>query len=97
MAISINFPDKILAGVHQSYTILSDEGAPQVRVQLGGASLPHRLIPLGAPKDSKVSTTSDMKYKVTFLLPQDSAGKTVALELVGPASRAEESRPITAD
>jgi hypothetical protein len=95
MALSINYPDKILAGLNQSYTLTSDEGPPAGQVQIEGQALPHRVIPLGPPKDAKVSTTPVMKYKVSFLLPQGTAGKQVVLAFQAGASRVEESKPIT--
>ena len=100
MAIDINLPDKILAGVNQSYTITSDEGAPTGTVSLaptgsGGDAVAHRIVPLGAPKDSAETTTSVMKYKVTFFLPGDSAGKEVKLTFQAGGSTTEESREVT--
>ena len=96
MSIDINFPDKILAGVNQSYTITSDEGAPTGTVTFaGGADLPHRIVPLGPPKDSAESTTSVMKYKVTFFLPDEAAGKEVKLAFQAGGSTAEEAREAT--
>ncbi|MBI4605142.1 MAG: hypothetical protein HY721_24525 [Planctomycetes bacterium] len=95
MSLSINYPDKIIAGLNQSYTVVSDEGPPKGKVQVDGKDVPHRVIPLGAPKDSKVSTTPVMKYKVTFLIPQGSAGKSLVLQLQAGSSKVEETKPIT--
>lgn len=95
MTIDINFPDKILAGVNQSYTITTDEGPPSGTVEVDGKALSHRVIVLGAPKDSKESTTPVMKYKVSFSLPTGSAGKTLKLSFRAGPSRAEESKPVT--
>ncbi len=94
MALSINYPDKILAGVHQSYTATSDEGAPSGRVTLGESELPHRLIRLGAPKDAAESTTPVMKYKISFLLPKDSVGKTVRLQFQAGSTTVDDSKEI---
>ncbi len=97
MALSINFPDKILAGVHQSYTVTSDEGSPSGTIDVGGRELDHRLIRLGPPKDAAESTTPVMKYKVTFLLPEDAAGKSVQLKFRAGVSTVEESREVTSE
>ena len=94
MAISINFPDKILAGVHQSYTITSDEGTPSGTIDLAGAELDYRLIRLGAPKDSEDSMTPVMKYKVTFFLPKDSVGKEVKFDFQAGSSNTEDTKEI---
>ena len=95
MALDINFPDKILAGLNQSYTITSDEGPPGGSVQLEGKDLPHRIIPLGPPKDAKESTTPIMKYKVSFWLPDGSSGMKLTLRFQAGASKVDESRPVT--
>lgn len=95
MALDINYPDKILAGLNQSYTLTSDEGPPAGKIHIDGKTLSHRVIPLGAPKDAKESTTSVMKYKVSFLLPGDSAGKSVTFQFQAGQSKVEESKPIT--
>ena len=97
MALSINYPDKILAGVHQSYTVTSDEGAPSGTVMLAGQSLPFRLVRLGAPKTAEVSTTPEVKYKITFLLPEDAAGKSVRLQLEAGSSKVDDSKEIIAE
>jgi hypothetical protein len=96
VSLDINYPDKILAGVNQSYTVTSDEGPPQGTIAIDGKDLPHRLIPLGPPKDALVSTTPVMKYKVTFYLPADSTGKNVTLRFQAGASRVDDSKAITA-
>lgn len=95
MSLTINYPDKILAGLNQSYTMLSDEGAPRGKVTLEGKELAHRVIPLGPPKDSKETTTPVYKYKVSFLLPKEAVGKSVALKFQAGASVLDESRPVT--
>jgi len=95
MSLSINYPDKILSGLNQSYTLTSDEGPPSGRIRIDAQELPHRVIPLGPPKDSLVSTTPVMKYKVSFLLPRDSAGKSVTFEFRAGSTTVEESKPIT--
>lgn len=96
MALSINYPDKILAGVHQSYTVTSDEGEPSGRIQLGEKELAFRLIRLGAPKTADVSTTPEVKYKITFFLPEDSVGRSVRLEFRAGSSTVDESKEIIA-
>jgi hypothetical protein len=95
MSLSINFPDKILAGLNQSYTITSDEGAPSGKVHIAGQVLPHRVIALGPPKDATESLTPVMKYKVSFLLPKDTVGKTLTLEFQAGSTTIEESKPVT--
>jgi hypothetical protein len=95
MALNINYADKILAGLHQSYTITSDEGPPAAKVLVDGRELPLRIIPLGPPKGAPESTTAVMKYKITFLLPEDSAGKTLVVQLQAGATKVEDSKPIT--
>lgn len=94
MAISANFPDKILAGLNQSCTVTSDEGPPHARIHVDSEGLPFRLIPLGPPKDAPESSTSTMKYKVTFHVPEDAARKTLHVDLWTDASRVEETRPV---
>ena len=94
MALSINVPDKILAGLNQSYTITSDSGEPTGRVSFGGDELAHRIIPLGPPKDSKESEPLDYKYKVTFLLPADSVGSQLELKFSAGESEVEESHEV---
>ena len=95
MSIEINFPDKILAGVNQSYTMTTDEGAPSGKVEVEGKELPHRVIPLGAPKDALVSTTPVMKYKVSFFLPDGTQGKDLVMRFQAGASQVEEKKLIT--
>jgi hypothetical protein len=95
MSLTINYPDKILAGLNQSYTFVSDEGAPRGRITLEGKELPHRVIPLGPPKDAKESTTTTFKYKVSFLLPKGSAGKNFSLQFQAGSSKVDDSKPIT--
>ncbi len=93
--IAINLPDKVLAGVHQSYTITSDEGPPSGTVSVGSQELSCRIIRLGAPKDLLESTTLVVKYKVTFLLPEDSVGKKLALQFQAGSSRTEKEEKVT--
>jgi hypothetical protein len=99
--LEINYPDKILAGVHQSYTLLTDEGLPQGSVALGSvalgsaAPLTHRVIPLGPPK-SEPSGTPLMKYKVTFFLPADAVGKELAIRFQVGASKVEDKLGVIA-
>ncbi len=95
MSLTVNFPDKIIAGLNQSYTFVSDEGAPRGRVVVDGKELSHRVIPLGPPKDAKESTTPLYKYKVSFLLPRESVGKSLTLQFLAGASKVDESKPIT--
>ena len=97
MSLSVNTPDKILAGVHQSHTITSDEGAPSGSVSVGGSEVAHRIIRLGAPKDAAESTTSVMKYKVTFLIPDGSVGKTLQLKFSAGGSQVDESHEVIAE
>ena len=94
MALSVNYPDKIIAGLNQSYTVVSDEGPPLVKVMLDAGELQHRLIPLGPPKSAAESTPLSMKYKVTFLLPEGAAGKTLTFELQAGASKTTESKQV---
>jgi len=94
MALRATYPDKIIAGLHQSYTLLSEDGPPSGRILVDGKDVPFRLIPLGPPKSAAESTTTTMKYKVTFLLPDDSAGKTLSVQFAAGSSRIEESKPI---
>lgn len=94
MAISVNFPDKVIAGLNQSYTITSDEGSPNARIHVDSLGLSFRLIPLGPPKTEPESSTGILKYKVTFHLPEDSVGKTLHVDLWSDASRLEETRPV---
>ncbi len=95
MSLTINYPDKIIGGLNQSYTLLSDEGTPTGKVSVEGTELPHRVILLGPPKDSKESTTLLCKYKVSFLLPRDAVGKNVRFQFQAGSSRVEESKPVT--
>ncbi|HZN56480.1 MAG TPA: hypothetical protein VFD71_00290 [Planctomycetota bacterium] len=95
MSLTVNYPDKILAGLHQSYTILSDEGAPQGTVTVDGEELPHRVIPLGPPKEAKESTTPLFKFKVTFLLPKESVGKSVVLRFQAGSSSVDDTKSVT--
>jgi len=85
MAISINYPDRILPGVWQSYTITSDEGAPEGEVIFENRPLPQKIIPLRSPK-----------WKVTFLLPAEAAGKTMTLKFRNAGGKVEETKEIEA-
>ena len=97
MALDINVPDKILAGLNQSYTITSDSGEPTGTVLVGGVEVPHRVLPLGPPKEQTAGDTPQFKYKVSFLLPQDSAGKKLDLRFSAGESKADDSLEITAE
>ena len=94
MALSINVPDKILAGLNQSYTITSDSGEPSGSVSVAGAELAHRNVPLGPPKDAEESAPLDYKYKVTFLLPADSVGSQLELKFSAGESEVEETHEV---
>ena len=94
MALSINVPDKILAGLNQSYTITSVSVEPSGSVAVGGAELAHRIVPLGPPKDAEESAPLDYKYKVTFLLPADSVGSQLELKFSAGESEVEESLEV---
>jgi hypothetical protein len=85
MAITINYPDKVLAGVWQSYTVTSDGGAPDGEVLLDGAPLAKRILPMRPPV-----------WKVTFLLPKDAAGKSLTIRLRDGISQVEESKKVEA-
>ncbi len=97
MPIDINVPDKILAGLNQSYTITSDSGEPSGSVTVGGQDVPHRIVSLGPPKEQTADDTPTFKYKVSFLLPGDSAGKKLQLEFSAGASKASDEHEIIAD
>ena len=94
MTIHLNYPDKILAGLHQSYTLTSDEGAPAGTVELDGKEIPHRVIRLGPPKTALESTTPVVKYKIAFLLPEDCAGKTLTLRFQAGSSKIDETKQV---
>lgn len=94
MSISLSYPDKVIAGLNQSYTITTDEGPPRVSVRLNAQVLPHRLILLGPPKSEADSRTPVKKYKLSFYLPEGSAGGVLSLEVEAGASRIEESKPV---
>jgi len=85
MALSIKYPDKIIEGVWQSYTITSDEGMPDGDVLLEGQPLKRRIIPMRHPK-----------WKVTFFLEAGTAGKNVTLKFQNEKSRLEETKTIEA-
>ena len=94
MALNINFPDKVLTGVHLSCTIFSDEGPPTAVITVGDTALDTRVIPLGPPKDAAESTTPEMKYKVTCLVPEETAGTTLKVVVQSGDSRVEEEKEI---
>jgi hypothetical protein len=83
MSISINYPDKVLAGVRQSLTITSDEGAPDGEVLLDGQPLARSIVRLRPPV-----------WKVTFSLPQDSAGKAIVLRFRNESVNVEETKTV---
>jgi hypothetical protein len=85
MALSINFSDKVIAGLWQSYTITSDEGPPEGEVVLEGKPLDRRIIPMREPL-----------WKVTFLLPKDSGGKELVLRFKNRAAAVEEKKAVEA-
>ncbi len=85
MALKIDYPDKILAGVWQSYTVNSDEGVPDGDVLLGGKPLKRKIIPLRPPK-----------WKVTFFLEAGAAGKNLTLKFQNAGSCLEETKAIEA-
>ena len=95
--LEINIPDKILAGLNQSYTITSEVGEPIGKVSVNGAEVPHRVIRLGPPKMWDGDGAPQMKYKVSFLLPQDTAGKTMELRFAAGGVDAEVTAEITAE
>lgn len=97
MALNINLSDKILAGVNQSYTITSGEGSPAGKVLLDGVEIEHRVIPLGPDKTSSGESPPPYKYKVSFFLPDDSAGKELELKFSAGSSTAEEKVAVTAE
>ena len=83
MAIEINYPDKIVPGVWQSYTITSDDGPPQGEIRVDGKVLDQRLIFMRDPL-----------WKVTFKLPADSGGKTVSLKFHNGTCDVEDEKGI---
>jgi hypothetical protein len=95
MPVTINFPDKILAGVNQSYTIASGDGPPAGKVLVGGAEVEHRVLPLG-PVKTLEKNPPEFRYKVSFFLPDDSAGKELELKFAAGSSRLEETKTIVA-
>lgn len=86
MVLKINYTDKVLAGLNHSFTLTSDEGPPSGEVLVGDASIPHRVVHLREPK-----------WKVSFRIPDDAAGKELVMRFRAGSSRVEESKPITAD
>ena len=95
--LSINIPDKVLAGLNQSYTITSEVGEPSGKVTVGGTEVPHRVIRLGPPKTWDGNGTPQMKYKVSFLLPADSTGKKMELRFEAGGATAEVGEEIKAE
>lgn len=93
--LEINYPDKILAGVNQSYTFLTDEGPPAGEVSVDGSALSHRIVPLGPPK-GEPSGTVLMKYKVSFFIPDDTVGKSLRLAFRAGESAVDDAKEITA-
>ncbi len=91
----LNYTDKILAGVHQSYTFTSDEGTPSGTVLVDGAEVAHRIIPLGPPKEEPTGTNK-WKYKVTFLIPAGTAGKALTMRFQAGASSIDDEKEIVA-
>lgn len=85
MALKINYTDKVLAGVHHSLTLTSDEGPPSGEVLVGGGTIPHRIVPLREPL-----------WKVSFRIPDDAAGKDLCLKFAAGASAVDESKEILA-
>jgi len=94
--LEINYPDKILAGVNQSYTLVSDEGTPDGSISIDGTALHHRVIPLGPPK-GEPSGTPVMKYKVSFFIPDGSAGKSLRLSFRAGESAFDDEKEISND
>ena len=97
MALSIKYPDKILAGLNQSYTASSTSGTPSGKVIADGKELPHRVIHLGEHKNAKPDTAPEVKYKISFLLPADSAGKTLEMKFQAGGVQVDDSKDITAE
>jgi len=97
MAIDINVPDKILAGLNQSYTITTDSGAPSGAVRVDGQELPHRIVPLGPPKEQTIEDTPRFKYKVSFLLPAGAAGKKLELRFSAGESSTTDTHDVVAE
>ena len=86
MTIEVKFTDKILTGVYHSFTVTSDEGPPSGDVVVDGNSLPHRVIHL-----------QDPKYKISFRVPDNSAGKELVLKLTAGMSIFQEAKEIVAE
>ena len=83
--------------MNQSYTIESADGLPSGKVLVDGVETEHRVIPLGLTKTSSGESSPVFKYKVSFFLADDSAGKPLELKFQAGASSAEDSREITAE
>ena len=86
MPITLNYTDKFLAGVNHSFTITSDEGLPQAEVLVGESPIPCRVIHMQNPK-----------YKVSFRIPENAAGKEVTLKFKAGEATLEESKEITTE
>lgn len=97
MALNVKYPDKLIAGLYQSCTITTEEGRPEVKLRLGDVDLDHRLIFLGPPKDAPESTTTTEKYKISFLLAEDAAGKTLEVEVRAGDSAVEDTKEVVAE
>jgi hypothetical protein len=97
MALNVKYPDKLIAGLHQSCTITTEEGRPEVKLRLGDGDLAHRLIFLGPPKDAPESTTTTEKYKISFFLPEDAMGKTLQVAMRAGDSTVEETKEVVAE
>ena len=86
MTLAINYTDKILAGVHHSFTLTSDAGPPTGEVLVDGTAIPHRIVPLREPK-----------WKVSFVVPAQSAGKQLGVRFAAGPSSVEETKEILAE
>ncbi len=93
--LKLNFADKILAGVNQSYTFTSDEGPPAGKVLIDGSEVDHRVVPLGPPKEA-VTGTRLMKYKVAFFIPGEALGKKLQMRFEAGSSSVDEDKEIIA-
>lgn len=93
LMLELNYPDKILAGVHQSYTFTSDEGPPSGQVSIDGVEVAHRVLTLGPPKGESTGTNK-IKYKITFLIPGGAAGRTLEMKFQAAGSSIDDSKEI---
>jgi len=85
MALSITYPDKIIAGLWHSLTVTSEAGPPEGDVLLDGKPLERRIIPMRAPL-----------WKITFLVAKEGAGKPLVVKLRNPAAALEETKTVDA-